>query len=74
MLRDGVSRLVRRSWAASKLKERLEQHLWIWIVWRNYVRAITNRAPQLTAGIALGLTNKMWTVAEMCAWKVFESS
>ena len=73
MLRDGVSRLVRRSWAASKLKERLERHLWIWIAWRNYVRAITNRAPQVTAGIALGLTNKMWTVAEMCAWKVFES-
>src|SRR5204863_4270503 len=36
MLRDGVSRLVRRSWAAAKLRERLELHLWIWIAYRNY--------------------------------------
>ncbi len=37
MLRDGLSRLVRRNWAHSKEREKLEWHLWIYIAWRNYV-------------------------------------
>ena len=35
--RDHVSRLVRRTWAAAKKRARLDQHLWVWIAWRNYV-------------------------------------
>jgi hypothetical protein len=30
MMRDGISRLVRRNWGASKLRDRLELHAWIW--------------------------------------------
>lgn len=36
-LRDLVSRLVRRSWCASKIRARLERHLWVVIGFRNYV-------------------------------------
>jgi hypothetical protein len=43
MMRDGISRLVRRSWGASKLRARLELHAWIWVVWRNYVRGSRTR-------------------------------
>jgi hypothetical protein len=71
MMRDGISRLVRRNWAASKLRERLEQHAWIWTAWRNYVRGITNNAIQTTPAMAIGVDHKKWTVAELCAWKVF---
>jgi transposase-like protein len=71
MMRDGISRLVRRTWAASKLRERLERHAWIWATWRNYVRAITNEAPRVTPAMAIGVDDKKWTVAELCAWKVF---
>jgi transposase-like protein len=70
MMRDGISRLVRRTWAASKLRERLELHAWIWATWRNYVRGITNKARRVTPAMALGIEEKKWTVAEICAWKV----
>ena len=74
MMRDGISRLVRRTWAASKMRERLELHAWIWAVWRNYVRGITNKAVRVTPAMALGIEKERWTVAEICAWRVFPSS
>jgi hypothetical protein len=70
MMRDGISRLVRRTWAASKLKQRLERHAWIWAVWRNYVRGITNQAYETSPAMALGLEDKKWRMSEVCAWKV----
>jgi len=72
MTRDGVSRLVRRTWAASKLRERLEWHAWIWAAWRNYVRAITNNAPRVTPAMAAGVAGKRWNVAGMCAWRILD--
>jgi hypothetical protein len=71
MMRDGVSRLVRRSWAAAKLRERLELHLWIWVAYRNYVRAITNEARHVTSAMALGIDSGKWKRREMLAWRVF---
>ena len=70
MMRDGISRLVRRTWAASKLRDRLERHAWIWIAWRNYVRGITNEAPQTSPAMAIGIEWRRWSVAQMCAWRV----
>jgi hypothetical protein len=74
MLRDGISRLVRRTWAASKLKERLEKHAWIWAVWRNYVRGVTNKAPEVPPAMVIGIEEKRWTMREICAWKVLPSA
>jgi transposase-like protein len=74
MLRDGISRLVRRTWAASKLKERLERHLWIWIAWRNYVRGITNTAPRVTPAMAWGVSLRRWSKEEMLAWRAFSNT
>jgi hypothetical protein len=74
MMRDGISRLVRRTWAASKLRERLERHAWIWTVWRNYVRGITNRTPWISPAMVLGIEDEKWRVAEICAWKVAPST
>jgi len=73
MLRDGISRLVRRTWAASKLRERLERHAWIWVAWRNYVRGITNESPRVTPAMALGVEMKRWRPGEICAWRIFPS-
>jgi hypothetical protein len=72
MMRDGISRLVRRTWAASKLRAKLERHAWIWLVWRNYVRAITNRSPRVTPAIALKVESKRWRPSEILAWRVLE--
>ncbi len=74
MMRDGISRLVRRTWAASKLRERLEWHAWIWATWRNYVRGITNRSPRVTPAMAIGIEKEKWNATELCAWRVFHSN
>ena len=58
MLRDGVSRLVRRTWAASKQGLRLTHHLWIWVCWRNYVRGVTNRARHTTPAMIVGAAQR----------------
>lgn len=58
MLRDGVSRLVRRTWAASKQSLQLGRHLWIWVCWRNYVRGITNRARHTTPAMIVGAAQR----------------
>ena len=71
MLRDGISRLVRRTWAGAKLCARLCDHAWIWTAWRNYVRAITNRAPKITPGMVAGVVRRKLDPAKLVAWKVF---
>ena len=71
MMRDGISRLVRRTWAASKLRAKLERHAWIWVVWRNYVRGITNAYPRRPPAMVLGVETKRWRPSEICAWKIF---
>ena len=70
LLRDGVSRLVRRTWAASKKALRLQRHLWIWACWRNYVRGITNRAPHVTPAMAAAVARRPLTKDEILAWRV----
>jgi len=71
MLRDGLSRLVRRNWAASKQREKLEWHLWLYIAWRNYVRPITNERRFETAAMVAGLAPRMLEVSELLQWKIF---
>jgi transposase-like protein len=70
MARDGISRLVRRNWGASKLRAWLERHAWVWAAWRNYVRGITNQAPRVTPAMAAGVARRRWSVAQMCAWRL----
>ena len=69
MARDGLSRLVRQTWAASKRREWLERHLWIWVAWRNYVRARTN-AVRETPAMALKVCPRRFSVQSLTAWRV----
>ena len=71
MMRDGISRLVRRTWAASKKRAKLERHAWIWTVWRNYVRGITNAHPGRTPAMVIGVEPKRWKPIEIFAWRIF---
>ena len=70
MLRDGVSRLVRRTWAASKEGARLRLHLWIWACWRNYVCGITNRSPGVTPAMVAGVASRPLGKDELLGWRV----
>jgi transposase-like protein len=69
MLRDQVSRLVRRSWGASKKREALRIHLWIWTAWRNYCRPITNEAPATTPAMALLVARRQYSITELLRWR-----
>lgn len=69
MVRDGMSRLVRRTWAASKLLQRLEAHLWIWIAWRNYIREITVESPHTTSAMAQGVIRCKLEAPDWLRWQ-----
>ncbi len=72
MLRDGISRLVRRNWAHSKLAAKLVRHAWIWVAWRNYVRRRTVKTPDETAAttamIAMRPIRPMELIRERLVW------
>ena len=73
MLRDGMSRLVRRSWGVSKMREWLECHAWVWIAYRNYIRGVTNKAPDTTAAQALGVLERQFSKQTFFEWRVFST-
>jgi transposase-like protein len=72
MLRDGISRLVRRNWAHSKLAAKLVRHAWIWVAWRNYVRRRTVKTPDETAATAAMIAKRpvkpMDLIRERLVW------
>jgi len=74
MLRDGVSRLVRRSWGNAKKRFSIDRHLWIWMAWRNYVRGITVVNTEETPAMVVGVSEKQWKVADFLRWRVFPAS
>ncbi|TAH34421.1 MAG: hypothetical protein EYC70_15885 [Planctomycetota bacterium] len=69
MLRDGLSRLVRQSWAHSKTRQRLERHLWVWVVFRNYVRGLTRKTWQRSSAMVLGLAARKLLWNDVLRWR-----
>jgi len=68
-LRDHVSRLVRRTWAASKLRCQLLHHAWIFAVWKNYARGVTNQRRRQTPGMILRLIDRKLSLADLLRWR-----
>jgi transposase-like protein len=68
MMRDGISRLVRRSWCVSKCRRRLACHFWIWAVYRNFIRGITV-VTKTTPAQALGVATKPYSREEITRWR-----
>jgi transposase-like protein len=69
MLRDNVSRLVRRTWAASKLKAELVHHAWIYAAWKNYVRPVVNYLQKISPAMQLRLHDRKLTLADLLRWR-----
>ena len=67
MLRDGMGRLRRRSWLASKCRVWLRRHAWIYVAYRNYVRRRFNRDDE-TAGMVIGVQKKRWRFEDLIRW------
>ena len=70
LMRDGLSRLVRRNWATTKKKAKLALHQWVWIAWRNYVRGKTNGMPDETPAMLTGVAPSKLAVADLLRWSV----
>jgi hypothetical protein len=68
MFRDGVSRLVRRTWCQSKLRRNLAWHMWVWALYRNYVREWTNRARDTCSAKVLGIVTRRLASDELLEW------
>ena len=70
MLRDGLSRLVRRTWAASKERTWLAEHAWIWIAYRNYIRGFTNAKKRMSSAQHAGVVARRFSKANFFEWRV----
>ena len=73
-MRDGISRLVRETWAAAKLRRCLTGHLSIWICYRNYVRGRINYEPRRTPAMAVGLLRRRWSPKRLLTRRVFHAA
>jgi len=70
LMRDGLSRLVRRNWATTKKKAKLALHQWVWVAWRNYVRGKTNGMPDKTPAMLVGAAPSKLAVADLLRWSI----
>jgi transposase-like protein len=68
-MRDGLGRLVRRNWGHSKKQRNLGWHLWVWALYRNYVREITNRRRGVSSASVLGVTPRRLGPLEILEWR-----
>lgn len=68
-MRDHVSRLVRRTWATTKRRERLEMHAWIFTAWRNYARPLSNKIRHVSSAMMLGLADRIYGLPDLVRWR-----
>jgi transposase-like protein len=70
MTRDNCGRLRRRSWLVTKKAERLQEHLHLFMIYRNYVRRRFNRDEEVdTPARFLGLLPRNLQSSEVLAWR-----
>lgn len=70
MTRDNCGRLRRRSWLVTKKAERLQEHLFVFAAYRNYVRKRFNRDKSTeTPAKFLGLLPRNVRRSEILAWR-----
>jgi len=68
-MRDNMGRLVRRSWCHSKRERNLRWHLSIWMLYRNYVRELTNRCKTKSSASASGVARRRCDARELLEWR-----
>ena len=69
MTRDGLSRMRRRTWCASKKRRRLWLHLGLYFAWKNFVRPRFNEEKK-TAAQRAKVTRRRWRVLDLVRWRL----
>jgi len=67
--RDNVGKLVRRSWCHPKRERNLRWHLWIYMLYRNYIRELTNSCKTESSASAAGVARRRCTARELLEWR-----
>lgn len=70
MWRDGLSRLVRRTWGVTKERAWLARHAWVWIAYRNYIREFTNKNKRVSSAQLAGVVDRRFTKTNFFEWRV----
>jgi len=70
MLRDGLSRLVRRTWGSTKERAWLAEHAWIWIAYRNYIRGFTNKNRHRSSAQIAKYVSRTFSKTSFFEWRV----
>jgi hypothetical protein len=69
MVRDGLSRMRRRTWCTTKRRAWLWAHLGLWAAWRNFTRRRFNFDRETPAQL-VGLASRRWRLAELVRWRL----
>jgi len=63
----------RETIAFSKRRQSSDERMWVFLVWRNYVKSFSERHPGITPAMRLGLTDRPLSVKEILGWRRFPS-
>jgi len=61
----------RETIAFSKRRQSAAERLWLLIVWRNWIKWFSERRPQATPAMRLGISERRWSVAELLQERLF---
>ena len=74
LLRHSQAHHRRETIAFGRHSDRVMERTWVFAVWRNFVKLVTERRPtQSTPAMRLGLTERRWTWPEILARRIFPS-
>ena len=70
MLRDGIAKLRRQTWCHAKKRKRLQLHLALYALWRNFQRKRFNRDRNHTPAQFARVSDRRWSYRELVRWRV----
>ena len=74
LLRHSQAHHRRETIAFGRHSDRVMERTWVFAVWRNFVKLVTERRPtRSTPAMKLGLTDRRWTWRDILARRIFPS-
>ena len=73
LIRHSGANHKRETIAFSKRRQSAVERLWVFVVWRNWLKWFSERRRDATPAMRLGLTERRWQVAEVLGERLFPS-
>ena len=71
LIRHSGANHKRETIAFSKRRQGAAERLWVFLVWRNYVKSFSERRRDATPAMRLGVCDRRWKVPEILAQRLF---